>query len=112
MQTGVVVVLLAPAAPEHTAELAEWYRSVHIPELNAVTGIRTARVLEYFAPLHPKRPSSHPLMVLFEIEGERLQTVVDELVAAAATTNGTDLADLRATVAWVYSDPVAADSTP
>jgi len=76
MAKGIMYVESWPSSPERDQEYNTWYNEVHLPELLALDGIVSARRL---------RPvdGTGPYVALYEIEGDDLQAILDNMVANA-----------------------------
>ena len=76
MPRGIFHVESRPVSADREAEYNTWYDEVHLPELLALDGFVAARRL---------RPVTDdgPYVALYEIEGDDLQAVVDEMIGAA-----------------------------
>jgi hypothetical protein len=76
MAKGIIYVETRPSSPDREQEYNTWYDEVHIPELLALDGIVAARRL---------RPvdGDGPYVALYELEGENLQAIVDNMRANA-----------------------------
>ena len=74
MAKGIIYVETRPSSPDREQEYNTWYDEVHLPELVALDGIVSARRL---------RPvdGEGPYVALYEIEGDNLQAVLDNMVA-------------------------------
>ena len=59
----------------------QWYQEVHLPELVALEGIRSARRLRRVRTLGERETYSN--MVIYEIEADDIDAVLDNLVSVA-----------------------------
>jgi hypothetical protein len=88
MAKGIVYVESYPTSPDRDQEYNTWYDEVHLPELVALDGFVSARRL---------RPvdGTGPYVALYEIEGDDLQAVLDNMIASAGqlTMSGALLLD-------------------
>jgi hypothetical protein len=83
MAKGIILVESYPSSPDREQEYNTWYDEVHLPELVALDGIVSARRL---------RPvdGTGPYVALYEIEGEDLQAVLDNMIANAGQLTMSD----------------------
>lgn len=83
MAKGLILVESRPSSPERDREYNTWYDEIHLPELVALDGIVSARRL---------RPVSGdgPYVALYEVEGDDLQAIVDNMVANAGQLHMSD----------------------
>jgi hypothetical protein len=74
MAKGIIYVETRPSSPDREQEYNTWYDEVHIPELLALDGIVSARRL---------RPvdGDGPYVALYELEGDNLRAILDNMVA-------------------------------
>ena len=87
MAKGIIHVETRPSAPDREQEYNTWYDEVHIPELVALDGFVSARRL---------RPvdGEGPYLALYEIEGDDLQAILDNMVANAGQLHMSDALQL------------------
>ncbi|EME54291.1 hypothetical protein G352_23696 [Rhodococcus ruber BKS 20-38] len=76
MAKGVLYVETRPTSEELTEEYNQWYDYTHLPEVVAVEGIMSARRL---VPVN----ADGPYVAMYEVEGDDLEAIVANLVAAA-----------------------------
>jgi hypothetical protein len=83
MAKGIIHVETRPSSPDRDQEYNAWYDEVHIPELVALDGFVSARRL---------RPvdGDGPYVALYEIEGDNLQAILDNMVASAGQLHMSD----------------------
>jgi len=83
MAKGIIHVETRPSSPDRDQEYNTWYDEVHLPELVALDGIVSARRL---------RPvdGDGPYLALYEIEGEDLQAILDNMRANAKRLHMSD----------------------
>jgi hypothetical protein len=83
MAKGVMLVETRPSSPDREQEYNTWYDEVHIPELLALDGIVGARRL---------RPvdGDGPYVAIYEIEGDDLQAILDNMTANAGRLSMSD----------------------
>jgi hypothetical protein len=83
MAKGIILVESYPSSPDREQEYNTWYDEVHLPELVALDGIVSARRL---------RPvdGTGPYVALYEIEGDVLQAVLDNMIANAGKLTMSD----------------------
>jgi hypothetical protein len=76
-----------PSSPDREQEYNTWYDEVHIPELLALDGFVSARRL---------RPvdGNGPNVALYEIEGDDLQAILDNMIANAGRLHMSDALQL------------------
>lgn len=74
MAKGIILVESRPSSPEREAEYNTWYDEVHLGELLALDGIVSARRL---------RPvdGDGPYVAIYEIEGDDLRAILDNMIA-------------------------------
>ena len=87
MAKGIMYVESRPSSPEREQEYNTWYDEVHIPELLTLDGIVAARRLR---PLDGKGP----YVAIYELEGESLQGIMDNMIANAGKLNMSDALQL------------------
>ena len=87
MAKGIILVESWPSSPEREQEYNTWYDDIHLPELVALDGIVSARRL---------RPvdGDGPYVALYEIEGDNLQAVLDNMIANAGQLHMSDALQL------------------
>lgn len=74
MPKGVLVVESRPSSPDRDREYNSWYDGIHLRELLALNGFVGARRLKPVA-------DDGPYVALYELEGDDLQAIVDNMVA-------------------------------
>ena len=74
MAKGIILVESYPSSPDRDQEYNTWYDEIHLPELVALDGIVSARRL---------RPvdGTGPYVAIYEVEGDDLQAVLDNMIA-------------------------------
>ena len=87
MAKGIIYVETRPVSPEREQEYNTWYDEVHLPELVALDGIVSARRLR---PVN----GDGPYVALYEIEGDNLQAVLDNMVANGGKLHMSDALSL------------------
>ena len=87
MAKGLILVESRPSSPDRVQEYNTWYDEIHLPELVALDGIVSARRL---------RPvdGDGPYFALYEIEGDNLQAVLDNMIANAGKLHMSDALQL------------------
>jgi hypothetical protein len=87
MAKGIMIVETRPSSPDREQEYNAWYDEVHIPELLALDGIVAARRL---------RPvdGDGPYVALYEIEGDDLRAILDNMIANAGQLHMSDALQL------------------
>jgi hypothetical protein len=87
MAKGIIYVETHPSSPDREQEYNTWYDEVHLPELVALDGIVSARRL---------RPvdGDGPYVALYEVEGDNLQAIVDNMRANARHLHMSDALQL------------------
>jgi hypothetical protein len=87
MARGIILVESWPSSPEREQEYNTWYDEIHLPELVALDGFVSARRL---------RPvdGDGPYVALYEIEGDNLQAVLDNMIANAGKLHMSDALQL------------------
>ncbi len=87
MAMGIIYVETRPSSPDREQEYNTWYDEVHIPELLALDGFVSARRL---------RPvdGNGPNVALYEIEGDDLQAILDNMIANAGQLHMSDALQL------------------
>ena len=83
MAKGIMLVESRPSSPDREQEYNTWYDHVHIPELLAIDGIVAARRL---------RPvdGQGPYVAIYELEGDDLQAILDNMIANAGQLHMSD----------------------
>ncbi|MDV8070648.1 DUF4286 family protein [Rhodococcus sp. IEGM 1366] len=76
MAKGIYYVESRPVSPEMAAEYNTWYNEVHLPEIVAIDGFRSARRL---APVD----GVGPYVALYEMEGDDLEEVLARMLSVA-----------------------------
>ncbi|OBF80775.1 hypothetical protein A5791_07445 [Mycobacterium sp. 852002-51163_SCH5372311] len=87
MAKGIIHVETRPSSPDRDQEYNTWYNEVHLPELVALDGFVSARRL---------RPvdGDGPYLALYEIEGDDLQAILDNMRANARRLHMSDALQL------------------
>jgi hypothetical protein len=87
MAKGIIHVETRPSSPDRDQEYNSWYDEVHLPELVALDGIVSARRL---------RPvdGDGPYLALYEIEGDDLQAILDNMRANSRRLHMSDALQL------------------
>ncbi len=88
MAKGIMLVESVPSSPDREDEYNTWYDEVHIPELLALDGIVAARRL---------RPvdGNGPYVAIYELEGDDLQAILDNMIANAGQLHMSDALQLN-----------------
>ncbi len=87
MAKGIIYVETWPSSPDREQEYNTWYDEVHIPELVALDGIVAARRLR---PVN----GDGPYVALYELEGDNLQAILDNMRANARQLHMSDALQL------------------
>ncbi|ORW96591.1 hypothetical protein AWB92_06515 [Mycobacterium sp. IEC1808] len=87
MAKGIMYVESRPSSPDREQEYNTWYDEVHLPELLALDGIVSAR---RFRPVD----GNGPYVAIYEIEGDDLQAVLDNMIANAGQLHMSDALQL------------------
>ncbi|HZU47311.1 MAG TPA: hypothetical protein VFA16_08695 [Mycobacterium sp.] len=87
MPKGVLYVESRPSSPDRDAEYNTWYDDVHLSELMALDGFVAARRLRPVA-------DDGPYVALYEIEGDDLQAILDNMLAHAGDLHLSDALQL------------------
>ncbi len=87
MAKGIILVESRPSSPDRDQEYNTWYDEVHLGELVALDGFVSARRL---------RPvdGDGPYVALYEVEGDNLQAILDNMVANAGQLHMSDALQL------------------
>ncbi|OCB28774.1 hypothetical protein A5675_06395 [Mycobacterium malmoense] len=87
MAKGIMYVESRPSSPEREQEYNAWYDEVHIPELLTLDGIVAARRL---------RPvdGQGPYVAIYELEGDDLQAILDNMIANSGRLHMSDALQL------------------
>jgi hypothetical protein len=87
MAKGIIFVESRPSSPERDQEYNTWYDEVHLGELVALDGVVSARRM---------RPveGDGPYVAIYEVEGDNLQAILDNMVANAAQLHMSDALQL------------------
>lgn len=83
MAKGIMYVESWPTSPDREQEYNTWYDEVHIPQLLTLDGIVGARRLR---PVDGKGP----YVAIYELEGDDLQAILDNMIANAGKLNMSD----------------------
>ncbi len=87
MRKGILYVESRPSSPDRDAEYNSWYDEIHLPQLMALDGFVSARRLRPVA-------DDGPYVALYEIEGEDLQAILDNMLAHAGELHLSDALQL------------------
>ena len=87
MAKGIMYVESRPSSPDREQEYNAWYDEIHIPELLKLDGIVGARRLRSVN-------GDGPYVAIYELEGEDLQTILDNMVANAGQLHMSDAIQL------------------
>ncbi|MCV7377674.1 hypothetical protein BST11_03360 [Mycobacterium alsense] len=87
MAKGIMYVESQPSSPDREQEYNTWYDEVHLPELLKIDGIVSARRLR---PVDGKGP----YVAIYEIEGDDLQAVLDNMIASSGQLHMSDALQL------------------
>ena len=87
MAKGILLIESRPSSPDRDQDYNTWYDEVHLRELVALDGFVSARRL---------RPvdGDGPYVALYEIEGDNLQAILDNMVASARQLHMSDALQL------------------
>ena len=83
MAKGIMYVESRPSSPDREQEYNTWYDEVHIPELLTLDGIVAARRLR---PLD----GNGTYVAIYELEGDDLQAILDNMIANAGQLHMSD----------------------
>jgi hypothetical protein len=88
MAKGIILVETRPSSPDREQEYNAWYDEVHLGELLALDGFVSARRL---------RPvdGNGPYVAIYEIEGDDLQAILDNMNASAGRLQMSDALQLN-----------------
>ncbi len=88
MAKGIMLVESVPSSPDREDEYNTWYDEVHIPQLLTLDGIVAARRL---------RPvdGNGPYVAIYELEGDDLQAILDNMIANAGQLHMSDALQLN-----------------
>ena len=88
MAKGIILVESRPSSPDREQQYNTWYDEVHLGELMALDGFVSARRL---------RPvdGDGPYVAIYEIEGEDLQAIQDNMIANAGRLHMSDALQLH-----------------
>ena len=88
MAKGIILVESRPSSPDREQEYNTWYDEVHLGELMALDGFVSARRL---------RPvdGDGPCVAIYEIEGDDLQAILDNMIANAGRLHMSDALQLN-----------------
>ena len=87
MARGIILVESRPSSPDRDQEYNSWYDGVHLRELLALDGFVSAR---RFRPVD----GEGPYVAIYEIEGDDLQAVLDNMIANAGQLHMSDALQL------------------
>lgn len=87
MAKGIILVESYPSSHDRDHEYNTWYDEIHLPELVALDGFVSARRL---------RPvdGEGPYVAIYEIEGDDLQAILDNMIANAGRLHISDALQL------------------
>ena len=83
MAKGIILVESRPSSPERDREYNTWYDDIHLPQLVALDGFVAARRLR---PVN----GEGPYVAIYEIEGDDLQAILDNMIANAGQLTMSD----------------------
>ncbi len=88
MAKGIMLVESVPSSPDREDEYNTWYDEIHIPQLLTFDGIVAARRL---------RPvdGNGPYVAIYELEGDDLQAILDNMIANAGQLHMSDALQLN-----------------
>lgn len=89
--SSILVVLSNPISVEHDAEFNDWYNKVHIPEILAQPGFRSARRFKAVAKVPGEGMPSHRYLAIYAIDA-----VSDAMAVASKTSQFTMSASIDA----------------
>jgi hypothetical protein len=87
MAKGIILVESRPSSPDRDQEYNTWYDEVHLGELVALDGFVSARRLR------PVNGES-PYVAIYEIEGDDLEAILDNMIANADKLHMSDALQL------------------
>jgi len=87
MAKGIILVESRPSAPDREQEYNIWYDEVHLGELMALDGFVSAR---RFRPVN----GEGPYVAVYEIEGDNLQAILDNMIANGGKLHMSDALQL------------------
>ena len=87
MAKGIILVESRPSSPEREQEYNTWYDEIHLGELVALDGFVSAR---RFRPVD----GEGPYVAVYEIEGDNLQAILDNMIANAGQLHMSDALQL------------------
>ncbi|MCV7091250.1 DUF4286 family protein [Mycobacterium interjectum] len=87
MAKGIMLVESVPSSPDREDEYNTWYDEIHIPELLKLDGIVAARRLRPVA-------GNGPYVAIYELEGDDLQAILDNMIANAGQLHMSDALQL------------------
>ena len=98
------MIVMSDPLPGREEEFDQWYQNVHLPEMVALQGFKSARRLRQCATLGARKSYSHA--VIYEIETDDIDAVVNNLVQVAedAELTMSDAMDRENTYAAVYEE--------
>ncbi len=88
MAKGIILVESQSSSPDREQEYNTWYDEVHLVELMALDGFVSAR---RFRPVN----GQGPYVAVYEIEGDDLQAVLDNMIANAGQLHMSDALQLN-----------------
>jgi hypothetical protein len=87
MAKGIMLVESWPSSPDREDEYNAWYDEIHLPQLLTLDGIVSARRLR---PVDGKGP----YVAIYELEGDDLQAILDNMIANAGQLHMSDALQL------------------
>ncbi|MBV8790380.1 MAG: hypothetical protein JOZ00_27345 [Mycobacterium sp.] len=87
MAKGIILVESRPSSPDRDQEYNTWYDDVHLPQLVALDGFVSARRLR---PVN----GEGPYVAIYEIEGDNLGAILDNMIANAGQLTMSDALQL------------------
>ena len=100
MATYLVVVLSNPVEGSE-AEFDEWYERVHLDEVMATAGFRSAQ--RFHLEAQRGSPSAHDYLALYETDGESAEEVIERLEASRDRRQQSRSIDRRNAAMWVFT---------
>ena len=95
MARGILLVLSKPKSPEVDQDYNDWYDNVHLPEILALAGFKSARRFSMsdsqlasqggYASVSTRFPSHY--VAVYEVEADDVNTAVQSLTDAGPTLN-------------------------
>lgn len=103
MKNYKIIALTTPVKGKET-EYHKWYKEVHIPEVLAFPGVKSAQRYKQVTTLMGEE--ANPWLTIFDVELNDLQTLLEAMKQAGeqGTTTNTDAVDMEAVQVTLFEE--------